>query len=96
MSTDWQRDPTHLSAIGLTGFRIQPCPLGTSAAESPHRDLKLNGVGAVKDARQEEHHTCVRCRAVFARILAGPPARQIWMHFERRPALTQAFPEAVV
>jgi hypothetical protein len=29
--------------------------------------------------RQEEHYTCVRCRAVFARILAGPPANQVWM-----------------
>jgi hypothetical protein len=39
----------------------------------------LNGAGAVKDLRVEEHYTCVRCGGVFARILAGPPTRQIWM-----------------
>jgi len=33
----------------------------------------------VKDERVEEHYTCVRCRAAFARILAGPLKRQIWM-----------------
>jgi hypothetical protein len=27
----------------------------------------------------EEHYTCIRCRAMFARILAGPPTKQIWM-----------------
>jgi cytochrome c551/c552 len=63
---------------------IQPCArcadlYGKSAAEHPHQDLTLNGAGAVKDARAEEHYTCVRCHAVFARILVGPPARQIWM-----------------
>jgi hypothetical protein len=63
---------------------IQPCTrcadlYGKPAAELPHRDLTFNGAGAVKDARAEEHYTCVRCRAVFARIVAGPPTRQIWM-----------------
>ena len=63
---------------------IQPCAwcadlYGESAAEHPHQDLTLNGAGAVKDARAEEHYTCVRCHAVFARILVGPPALQIWM-----------------
>jgi len=63
---------------------IQPCALcaelyGKSAAEPPHADLTLNGVGAAPDQRKEEHYTCVRCSAVFARILAGPAARQIWM-----------------
>lgn len=69
---------------------IQPCArcahlYGKPADELPHQDLTLNGAGAgagagaVKDARIEEHYTCVRCRAVFARILAGPPTRQIWM-----------------
>ncbi|PMS17801.1 hypothetical protein C0Z16_36350 [Paraburkholderia rhynchosiae] len=63
---------------------IQPCTpcadlYGKPATETPHRELTLNGAGGVKDARAEEHYTCVRCRAVFARILAGPPGRQIWM-----------------
>ena len=63
---------------------IQPCALcadlyGQPSSVPPHGDLTLNGVGAVKDARAEEHYTCVRCRAVFARILGGPPARQTWL-----------------
>ena len=63
---------------------IQPCARcadlhGKVAAEHPHQDLKLNGAGAVKDARVEERYTCVRCRAVFARTLAGSPTRQLWM-----------------
>lgn len=63
---------------------IQPCArcadlYGKAAAESAHQDLTLTGASAVKDERIEEHYTFVRCRAVFARILAGPPTRQIWM-----------------
>jgi len=63
---------------------IQPCAqcaelYGKPAAEPPHSELTLNGVGSVEEARREEHYTCSRCRAVFARILAGPEARQIWM-----------------
>jgi hypothetical protein len=63
---------------------IQPCALcadlyGKPAAEASHRDLVLNGAGVVADSRIEEHYTCTRCSGVFARILAGPPARQIWM-----------------
>ncbi|MEC5408583.1 hypothetical protein VOM14_23820 [Paraburkholderia sp. MPAMCS5] len=63
---------------------IQPCTrcadlYGQPAVEPPHQDLTFNGAGAVKDERVEEHYTCVRCRAVFARILAGPPERQMWM-----------------
>jgi hypothetical protein len=63
---------------------IQPCArcadlYGKAAAESAHQDLTLTGAGAVKDERVEEHYTCVRCRAAFARILAGPLKRQIWM-----------------
>ncbi|TCK87191.1 hypothetical protein B0G74_7729 [Paraburkholderia sp. BL9I2N2] len=61
---------------------LQPCArcadlYGKAAAEPPHQDLTLNGAGAVKDARVEEHCTCLRCR-VLARILAGPPTRQTW------------------
>jgi hypothetical protein len=41
--------------------------------------LALNNRGAVKDVRVEEHYTCVRCNAVFARILTGEPHKQIWM-----------------
>ncbi|NUX56191.1 hypothetical protein FSB65_22660 [Paraburkholderia sp. JPY418] len=48
-------------------------------SEPPHQDLALNGVGAMNNVRAEEHFTCGRCRAVFARILAGPPTRQVWM-----------------
>ena len=63
---------------------IQPCArcadlYGQFAAEPPHQDLILNGAGTVKNARVEEHYACVRCLAVFARILAGLPMRQIWM-----------------
>jgi hypothetical protein len=63
---------------------IQPCALcadlyGRPASEQPHKDLTLSGSGAVKDTRVEEHYTCVRCSGVFARILAGPIPKQIWM-----------------
>lgn len=63
---------------------IQPCAqcaelYGKPSAEPGHPDLTLNGVGSANDERLEEHYTCVRCRGVFARILAGPPAKQIWM-----------------
>jgi hypothetical protein len=63
---------------------IQPCArcadlYGQPAATAPHRDLTLNDAGAVKDARVQEHYTCIRCGGVFARIFLGPPARQIWM-----------------
>jgi hypothetical protein len=58
---------------------IQPCTqcadlYGKPAAEPPHQDVTLNSA-----PRVEAHHTCVRCRAVFARILPGSPSRQIWM-----------------
>jgi hypothetical protein len=63
---------------------IQPCApcanlYGEPAATPPHHDLTLCGAGAVVNAQVEEHYTCVRCRAVFARILAGPGTHQIWM-----------------
>ncbi|MFL9890200.1 hypothetical protein SAMN02787142_1559 [Burkholderia sp. WP9] len=63
---------------------IQPCAAcadlyGQPAASSPHDRLALNNRGAVKDVRVEEHYTCVRCNAVFARILTGEPHKQIWM-----------------
>lgn len=63
---------------------IQPCArcadlYGQSANEPPHKELTLNGAGAVKDARVEEHYTCTRCGGVFARILAGPSTKQVWM-----------------
>ncbi|SIO36999.1 hypothetical protein SAMN05444172_1438 [Burkholderia sp. GAS332] len=63
---------------------IQPCArcadlYGQPATAAAHDDLTLNGVGAVKDARAEEHYTCMRCGGVFARILAGPPERQTWV-----------------
>ncbi len=61
---------------------IQPCApcadlYGQPATVEPHDDLTLNGAGAEKDATVEQHYTCVRCGAVFARILAGPTTRQI-------------------
>ena len=61
---------------------IQPCAqcadlYGKAAAEPPHQDLTFNGAGAVKDARVEELYTCVRCRAVFARILAKPATQPV-------------------
>jgi hypothetical protein len=63
---------------------IQPCAacahlFGRSASNEPDEALALNGRGAVGDDRVEEHYTCLRCRGVFARILAGPPERQIWV-----------------
>ncbi|KAA1006519.1 hypothetical protein FVF58_26050 [Paraburkholderia panacisoli] len=72
------------------GLWIQPRPpcadlFGQPAAVAPDEDLTLNGAGAVNDARVEEHYTCSRCRSVFARILAGPPQRQIWMLLNARP-----------
>ncbi len=63
---------------------IQPCApcatlYGLPAVTEPHEALTLNGTGAVNDSRIEEHYTCTRCRAVFARILTGTQSRQIWM-----------------
>lgn len=63
---------------------IQPCArcadlYGKTAAESAHQDLTLTSVGVVKEERVEQHYTCVRCRAAFARILAGLPTQQIWV-----------------
>ncbi|MBC8736384.1 hypothetical protein F6X40_05980 [Paraburkholderia sp. UCT31] len=63
---------------------MQPCAEcadlhGKSAEEPPHQNLVLNGVGSVEDSRREEHYTCTECRAVFARILAGPPKNQLWL-----------------
>lgn len=63
---------------------IQPCAecadlYGKPSAQPPHLDLTRSSAGAVKDAHAEEHYTCKRCRAVFARILKGPPTLRIWM-----------------
>ncbi|ASV99591.1 hypothetical protein [Paraburkholderia aromaticivorans] len=63
---------------------IQPCAAcadlyGQPAGHRPHDGLTLNHRGAGKDGRVEEHYTCVRCKAVFARILAGEPHKQIWV-----------------
>ncbi|RKT22169.1 hypothetical protein B0G69_5602 [Paraburkholderia sp. RAU2J] len=65
-------------------LRIQPrakCAdlYGKTATEPSPENLALNGISAMNDVRTEEHYACVRCRAVFARILAGPSTRQIWM-----------------
>lgn len=61
---------------------IQPCRrcadlYGKLATEPPHADLTLDSASAVTDA--EEHYTCERCRAVFARILRGPAKLRIWL-----------------
>lgn len=63
---------------------IQPCVEcanlhGQPAVTAAHANLALNGAGAVNDQRVEECYACSRCGAVFARILAGAPSRQIWM-----------------
>jgi len=63
---------------------IQPCTrcadlYGNPATEPPHQYLIFIGAGEKREVRVDEHYKCVRCRAMFARILAGPPARQIWM-----------------
>ncbi|ABE30486.1 hypothetical protein Bxe_A2487 [Paraburkholderia xenovorans LB400] len=68
----------------LMDLWIQPCAAcadlyGQPASKGPHDRLKLNNRGAEKDVRAEEHYTCVRCKAVFARILAGESHKQIWM-----------------
>jgi len=66
-------------------LRIQPCSrcadlYGKPATEPPHPDLTLNNASVVvTDVHAEEHYTCERCRAVFARILIGLPKLQIWM-----------------
>ena len=61
---------------------IQPCSqcadlYGQPATEPPHAELSLNSASAVTGA--EEHYTCERCRAVFARILTGPAKLRIWL-----------------
>jgi hypothetical protein len=63
---------------------IQPCAAcadlyGLPAGKDPHDRLTLNNRPAVKDVQVEEHYTCVRCKAVFARILTGEPDKRIWM-----------------
>ncbi len=63
---------------------IQPCAAcadlyGQPATQSPHDILKLNGRGTSHAAQTEEHYTCTRCAAVFARILNGEQRKQIWM-----------------
>jgi hypothetical protein len=63
---------------------IQPCVpcadlYGQPSSVEPHEMLTLNTAGAVKDAKAEEHYTCMRCGAVFARLLDGKPRQQIWM-----------------
>ncbi|MBB5413681.1 hypothetical protein HDG34_007659 [Paraburkholderia sp. HC6.4b] len=63
---------------------IQPCGAcsdlyGQPAAIGPHENLDFNGRGTVQAVRAEEHYTCIRCGAVFARILAGETRKQIWM-----------------
>jgi hypothetical protein len=64
---------------------IQPCApcadlYGQPSTVQPHDNLSLKHVGGdVKGLRSEQHFTCTRCGAVFARILTGAPERQIWM-----------------
>ncbi|MEI5998269.1 hypothetical protein H3V53_13955 [Paraburkholderia bengalensis] len=63
---------------------IQPCApcadlYGQPSAIEPHETLALTGAGAVKDARVEQHYTCTRCGAAFARILKGEARKQVWM-----------------
>jgi hypothetical protein len=67
--------------MDLSIHPCEPCATlyGHPATTEPHAALKLNGMGIVNDARIEEHYTCTRCRAVFARILAGAPSGQFWM-----------------
>jgi hypothetical protein len=52
---------------------------GQPSSVEPHDNLSMNGAGAVKDAQAEQHFTCLRCGAVFARILTGASEKQIWM-----------------
>jgi hypothetical protein len=66
----------------ISGFSLARRALTFTASWppiNPHDALTLNGAGNVKDARIEEHYTCGCCCGIFARILIGPPARQIWM-----------------
>ncbi|RDK00505.1 hypothetical protein DLM46_22995 [Paraburkholderia lacunae] len=63
---------------------IQPCApcaelYGQPSTVEPHDNLTLNAAGAVKDAQAEQHFTCIRCGAAFARIVAGPVPRQVWL-----------------
>jgi hypothetical protein len=63
---------------------IQPCApcadlYGQPSTLHPHDTLNLVGAGAEKDAKVEQHYTCTRCGAVFARLLKGEPQKQIWM-----------------
>ena len=70
---------TQTTMIKKMELWIQPCAscadlYGQPATVEPHDTLTLNGTGAVKDAT-----TCLRCGGVFARLLSGPPSRQVWM-----------------
>jgi len=63
---------------------IQPCEpctdlYGHPSTVDPHDTLTLVGAGEVKAAQVEQHYTCVRCGAAFARILKGEPRRQVWI-----------------
>jgi hypothetical protein len=63
---------------------IQPCAAcadlyGQPATAEPHDDLALKGASAMKGDVVELHYICKRCAAAFACILAGPPAKQIWI-----------------
>lgn len=50
---------------------------GKPSTEKPHTDLVAHEAGQAPHAAR--HYTCARCDAMFARIQAGPPERQIWM-----------------
>ncbi|BCF97400.1 hypothetical protein PPGU19_019690 [Paraburkholderia sp. PGU19] len=63
---------------------IQPCTpcadlYGQPSTVEPHDTLTLIGADAVKDAQVEQHYTCTRCSAAFARILQGEPRKQVWL-----------------
>ena len=63
---------------------IQPCApcadlYGQPSTVHPHDTLSLIIAASVKDAQVEQHYTCTRCGAAFARILKGEPRKQVWM-----------------
>ncbi|HKR46495.1 MAG TPA: hypothetical protein VJU59_43680 [Paraburkholderia sp.] len=63
---------------------IQPCVpcadlYGQPSTVDPHDKLSLIVAGAVRNAQVEQHYTCTRCGAAFARILKGEPRKQVWM-----------------
>ena len=63
---------------------IQPCSNcaylhGRPATTDAHEHLTKRGTDMSNHVVLEEHYTCMRCDAAFARIMTGELRVQIWM-----------------